>query len=479
MKEQQTITPVILSGGSGKRLWPFSRKDRPKQYLKLFSEFTMLQETILRLKGIENITEPIIVCNKEHRFFVAEQCKQIGIENAIILLEPLSRNTAPAITAAAIYASKNIQSSSLLVLSSDHLIRDKVSFSNAIKSAISLVDLGNLVVFGVTPTEAHTGYGYIELSSKQLKDSYKVARFIEKPKLKKAKFFLDQGGYLWNSGIFLFGLEKLIDELFNFEPDLVSSVRKSVELAKSDLDFIRLDEDFFSLSLDISIDYALMEKSQNIAVVPLDAGWSDIGSWSSLFQSGVKNEDNNVIFGEVYTEKTEDSLIRSSESHLIVANDLKNLIIVNTPDITFISSKKGANEVSSILDNLQKATQYKIESNRKVFRPWGWYDSIDLGENFQVKRIHVNPGSKLSLQSHNQRAEHWVVIKGVAQVMIDGKKNIIIENQSIFVPIKSKHSLENKDNNNFLEIIEVQSGTYFGEDDIIRYEDVYGRTLNE
>lgn len=478
MNIKQSIRPVILSGGSGKRLWPLSRKERPKQFLSLVSELTMLQETISRLSGLKNILNPIIVCNSDHRFFVAEQCKQIGIIDPIIILEPVSRNTAPAITAAAIYASMKLDDSMLLVLSADHSIQDINAFHNAIDIAKGQARHETLVVFGVNPKSANTNYGYIKLSTdNKLNDVNKIESFIEKPNLKKAKSFIQKGGYLWNSGMFMFSSNTILKELKKFVPEMVNKIEFSVDNAIKDLDFIRLDKNSFSSTANISIDYAVIEKSNNVVAVTLNAGWSDIGSWPSLYNIGEKDSKNNVIQGDAHTEETFDTYVFSSEGHLIVTNGIKDLVIVNTPDITLISGKNESSSISKIIDKFSRTNLSKVENNRKVYRPWGWYDSLDSGKNFHVKRIHIYPEGKLSLQSHSKRAEHWIVIKGEAHTLINDETKVIGLNQSIFVPINAKHSLENRDKESYLEIIEVQSGTYFGEDDIIRFEDVYGRII--
>jgi mannose-1-phosphate guanylyltransferase / mannose-6-phosphate isomerase len=467
------IVPIILSGGSGRRLWPLSRKQYPKQYLPLASENTMLQETILRLDGIDNISDPIIVCNAEHRFLVAEQCQQINLKNPIILLEPIGRNTAPAIAAAALQALKISKKTTLLVLSADHIIHDIDAFHRSINISIEQVEDGKLVTFGIVPTEANTGYGYIKLSKKGLNGAYEVEKFIEKPDFKTAKYYVDNGNYLWNSGMFIFKACKLIDELNEFSPEIISSVKNAINKAKYDLDFIRLDKESFEESPSDSIDYALMEKSNNVVVVPLDANWNDVGSWSVLYDVGKKDECLNVINGDVIALDTFNSYINATH-HIVATIGVDNLIIVDTPDATFIASKDKAKDVEKIVDLLQASERIEFGQNRKVFRPWGWYDSIESGDFFQVKRLHVSPGAKLSLQKHHKRAEHWVVIKGEAKITCNDMKKTLKKGESVYIPLGAIHSLENITDNP-LEIIEVQSGTYLGEDDIIRFEDIYGR----
>jgi len=470
------ITPVILSGGSGTRLWPLSRKELPKQYLPLASDNTMLQETLLRLKELKNLTDPIIVCNADHRFLVAEQCMQIGVKNPIILLEPVARNTAPAIAAAALQLLKLSKDAILLVLSADHVIQGVEAFHQAINIASSQAQEGKLATFGIVPTEANIEYGYIKSSKYNSNGAHKVEDFVEKPDLKTAKFYLDQGNYLWNSGMFMFQASVFIQELKRHSPDITKSVYKAVSKSIKDLDFISLEKQAFELSPSISIDYAIMEKSDNVVVIPLDAGWSDVGSWSALYDVSVKDGSSNVFKGDVIGKDNTNTYIYSSH-HMIAAVGVDNLIVIDTPDVTFITSQDKAHEVKSFVEFLEKEGRNEVYSNRKVYRPWGWYDSIESGEHFQVKRLHVKPRAKLSLQMHQKRAEHWVVVTGMATVT-NGKKTFILnKGESTYIPVGVTHSLENTTNEP-LEIIEVQSGTYLGEDDIIRFEDIYGRIIN-
>jgi mannose-1-phosphate guanylyltransferase/mannose-6-phosphate isomerase len=471
------IIPVILSGGSGTRLWPLSRIQYPKQYLPLTSENTMLQETILRLNGIENIADPIIICNVEHRFLVAEQCIDIGITNQTILLEPIGRSTAPAIAAAACHLIKYKKDAILLVLSSDHLIQDIEKFHNAINIAKKQACLGNLATFGILPRDANTGYGYIKSSKELFDGASKVECFIEKPSLQMAKSFLEEGDYFWNSGMFMFSANVLIDELKGLSPEIYQAAKNAVDYASKDLDFIRLDEKSFALSPNNSIDYVVMEKSKNVVVVPLDAGWTDIGSWSSLYNIGEKDKNFNVIRGDVLTQDVNNCYI-NADHHLVVAIGVKNLIIVDTSNATLISSIDKIQEVREITLKLQDKNRQEQLTHRKVYRPWGWFDSIEKGANFQVKRLHVNPGAKLSLQKHHYRAEHWVVVSGTATTIKGKDKSILTKGESIYIPANTRHSLENNTKKP-LEIIEVQSGNYLGEDDIVRFEDIYNRDNNE
>ena len=470
------ITPVILSGGSGTRLWPLSRKEYPKQYLPLAGDNTMLQETMLRLNGLDNLTGPIIVCNADHRFLVAEQCQQIGVKNPTILLEPVGRNTAPAIAAAALQSLKTSEDTVLLVLSADHVIQDVEAFHQAINIASSQAQEGKLATFGIVPTDANTGYGYIKSSKDNSNGAHKVEEFIEKPDLKTAKFYLEQGNYLWNSGMFMFQARVFIDELTRHSPNIATSVNNAVSNPLQDLDFIRLEKQAFESSPSDSIDYALMEKSDNVVVIPLDAGWSDVGSWSALYDIGVKDGNGNVLKGDVTAKDTTNTYIYASH-HMIVAVGVDNLVVIDTPDATFITSQDKAHEVKSVVESLQKKGRYEFHSNRKVYRPWGWYDSIESGQHFQVKRLHVKPRAKLSLQMHHKRAEHWVVVSGTATVTNGEQTFNLNKGESTYIPLGVTHCLENATNEQ-LEIIEVQSGTYLGEDDIIRFEDIYGRIKN-
>jgi len=467
------IIPVILSGGSGTRLWPLSRKQYPKQYLPLAGDNTMLQETILRLSGLDNLVDPIIICNADHRFLVAEQCQQIDITNPTILLEPVGRSTAPAIAAAALQSLKETDDAVLLVLSADHVIQDVEAFHQAINIARQQAQEGKLATFGIVPTDANTGYGYIRPSKENIDGAYKVEEFVEKPDLQTAQAYLKQGNYLWNSGMFMFKADALIDELTTYSPEVVTSVKTAVNNAEQDLDFIRLDKQAFESSPSDSIDYALIERSGNVVVVPLDAQWNDIGSWSALYDIGTKDDNGNVIQGDVFTEETTNTYINAT-SHMVATIGVQDLVIVDTPNATLISTKDKVQEVKKIVEQLQQQDREEQFCHRKVYRPWGWYDSIEVGIHFQVKRLYVNPGAKLSLQMHYKRAEHWVVVSGTATA-INGEDTLTLtEGDSTYIPIGTIHGLENKTSEP-LQIIEVQSGAYLGEDDIVRFEDIYGR----
>ena len=440
------ITPVILSGGSGARLWPLSRKQHPKQYLSLADEQTMLQATIQRLQGLENLGSPIIICNQEHRFLVAEQLQQINIEKSTIILEPEGKNTAPAIAAAAHYITTKIRghdlnsigikdrvplspnSQLILVLPADHIIQDTQAFHQAIKIAIKQAEQDKLTTFGITPTEPNTGYGYIEKFSEMEDHACKIKRFVEKPNLKTAKQYLEDGNYLWNSGMFLFTAQNYLKELNKYNPQISESCKQAVEKAKQDYDFLRLDPTAFSESPADSIDYAVMEKTENAVVVPLDAEWNDIGNWSALYQIGEKDKNNNVIKGNAITTETSNSYINANH-HMIATIGVDNLIIVDTADATLVASKDKTQQVKQIVEQLQQQNRTEEQLHRKVYRPWGWYDTIDNGHRFKVKRICVNPGATLSLQKHYHRAEHWIVVKGTAQIINGEQKELLNENQ--------------------------------------------------
>jgi mannose-1-phosphate guanylyltransferase/mannose-6-phosphate isomerase len=472
------IIPVILSGGSGTRLWPLSRRGHPKQYLSLVGEHTMLQETILRLKGIAGLTAPLVICNNEHRFLVAGQLQKIGITDATILLEPVGRNTAPAIAAAALQAiqTNDDEDVVLLVLSADHVIQDTLAFHKSVDTAAEQAGNGKLVTFGIVPSDANTAYGYIH-KGERIGEAFMVRQFVEKPNQNTANLYLQSKEYLWNSGMFMFKATTLIEELSFHSSSIIHAVKDSVENATQDLDFIRLEEQTFASSPSDSIDYALMEKSDNVVVVPLDALWNDIGSWSALYEIGAKDENGNVTRGDVKAIDTTNSYINASH-HMVALIGVDNLIVIDTPDATLVASQDKVHEVKSIVESLQEEGRSVAHSHRKVYRPWGWFDSIEAGEHFQVKKLHVNPGGKLSLQMHHQRAEHWVITQGLATVVNGDEELTLSQGQSTYIPMNTKHSLENLQKEP-LELIEVQSGTYLGEDDIIRFEDIYGRTSDD
>lgn len=469
------VIPIILSGGSGTRLWPLSRRHYPKQFLNLYSDMSMFQETLLRLKGVKGLSSPIVVCNEEHRFIVDEQLKEISINNATILLEPIGRNTAPAIAAATVQSIQNNPNSDqiFLVLSADHIIKNSANFKMAIDLAVENAINNRLVIFGIMPDSPNTGYGYIKSSNNIDSGVKKVEKFVEKPSFKVAKSYLQEGNYLWNSGMFVFSAKTLIEEYKKYSNAILKCAENSVKKAVKDLNFVRLDADSFIACPSDSIDYALLEKSNNSYVIPIDVGWNDIGSWPALFNIEEKDTNKNVIKGDVFAHKTSRSYI-SSSNRLIATIGLSDLIIIDTPDATLISSKDDAHEVKNLVENINKSKRQEGFFHRKVYRPWGWYDSIEKGLHFQVKRLHINPGAKLSLQMHYKRAEHWVVVMGIATVTNGENQLTLHKGQSTYIPIETKHSLQNLEKTP-LEIIEVQSGVYLEEDDIVRFEDIYGR----
>tara|TARA_R110002012_G_scaffold321356_4_gene548822 strand:+ start:68 stop:1474 length:1407 start_codon:yes stop_codon:yes gene_type:complete len=465
------MKPVVLAGGSGSRLWPKSRAALPKQFLSLTSENTMLQDTVARLKGIET-ESPIFICNDAHRFLVAEQLRQKHVVHGGILLEPVGRNTAPAIALAALHATLNGEDPTLLVLAADHLISDKPAFHAAILKASVLADQGKLVTFGIVPTSPHTGYGYIKAGEK-LTEGFEVEQFVEKPDLETAKGYVSSGNYLWNSGMFMFKASRYLDELEKYSPEILSVCKEAIETESPDLDFIRVDADIFSKCKDDSIDYAVMESTDSAAMVSLDAGWSDVGSWTSLWETSSKDDNGNVAIGDTILENTNNSYI-NAEQRLVSVIGLDDVIVVETKDAVMVAHKNDSQSIKSVVNKLKAEKRPEFQFHREVFRPWGSYDSIDNGGRFQVKRISVKPGEKLSVQMHHHRAEHWIVVSGTANITIDDKTQLVSENQSVYIPIGSVHALENPGKIP-LELIEVQSGAYLGEDDIVRFSDRYGR----
>lgn len=465
--------PVIMAGGSGTRLWPLSRQLNPKQFLPLVdADMTMLQATIKRLDGLEH-GAPRLICNEHHRFLAAEQLRQLGLDDANIILEPVGRNTAPAITLAALQALAEQDDPIMLVLAADHLIQDVEAFQRSIATALALAESGKLVTFAITPTCPETGYGYLQLGAPVGSGGFKVSRFVEKPDLVTAQSYLAQGDYFWNSGMFMFRASRYIQELEKFQPEIVSVCREALAGGQQDMHFTRVDSAIFATSPDVSIDYAVMEKTSDAVMVPLDAGWSDIGSWSALWEAGAKNADGNLFKGDVLSEKTSGSYVHATH-RLVTTVGVNDLIIVETKDAVLVAHKDQVQEVKKIVDQLKAGKRHEHTDHREVYRPWGFYDSIDSGERYQVKRITVKPGEKLSVQMHHHRAEHWVVVSGTARVTNGDKTYLVTENQSTFIPIGQIHALENPGIIP-LELIEVQSGSYLGEDDIVRFEDVYGR----
>jgi len=474
------VYPVILCGGTGSRLWPLSRESYPKQFINLNpnSKDSMLQATYKRLFPLE-LSSPIIICNQEHRFIVAEQMREINVNPNSIILEPKGKNTAPAIALAALTAIKFDTDPILLVLASDHIIKENEKFIASLFSAINLAKEGRIVTFGIIPTYPETGFGYIEsydeLNIHTLEGS-DIKKFYEKPNQEIAAKFIGNKKYSWNSGMFVFKAKTILDELKNFEPELYSICKDSIDLQKKDLDFQRLDEEIFDPCPSISIDNAVMERTKIGSVVPLDANWSDIGTWKSLWEYSSKDQNRNLVHGKVFLKNVQDSLFRS-EGRLIVGAGLKDLVVVDTLDATLIANKNSSQDIKSLVNLLKNEGFEESTFHKKGFRPWGSYISIAKGDNWQVKLIEVKPKSSLSLQRHKYRTEHWIVVTGNAMVRIEDREETLLENQSTFIPLGAKHQLSNPLETT-LNIIEVQSGSYLGEDDIERFEDDYGRVNN-
>ncbi|MCJ8314192.1 MAG: mannose-1-phosphate guanylyltransferase/mannose-6-phosphate isomerase [Saccharospirillaceae bacterium] len=478
------ILPVIMAGGSGTRLWPLSRKKYPKQFLNLTGDdsSTMLQDTLKRLDNL-NTLPATLICNEDHRFIAAEQIRQLGLSlgqtGVSIILEPVGRNTAPAIALAAFHAIKNGADPLLLVLAADHDIRDSQEFCNVIESACDQALNGKLVTFGIVPNKPETGYGYIKRGDKEEGVGFKVDQFVEKPNLETAQQYLDSGEFYWNSGMFLFKASVYLDSLKEFAPDMFVACEQAMANIKNDLDFVRINEAAFKACPDDSIDYAVMEPlssaegSSKTVVVPLDVGWSDVGGFSALWDVKQKDNNNNALSGDVFTTDTKNCLIVADDK-MITTVGVDNLVIISTKDAVLVAHKDKAQDVKNIVNQLKKQNRPEVDFHREVYRPWGSYDSIDRGERYQVKRITVKPGAKLSVQMHHHRAEHWVVVSGSAMVKKGDKDILLTENESIYLPVGVVHALHNPGVID-LELIEVQSGSYLGEDDIVRFEDVYGR----
>jgi len=462
------ICPVILSGGSGTRLWPLSREFYPKQLLALTGERTFLQETGHRLDGIENVLSPIVVCNEEHRFLVAEQLREVNVIPSSILLEPVGRNTAPALTLAAISLLEQGADPVMLVMPADHVISDVATFQAAVKEGAKLAAKDRLVTFGIVPDSPSTGYGYIKKGV-----GSDVENFVEKPDLETAKTYLESGDYLWNSGLFMLKASIWMKELHRFRSEIAVAIEEAFRKGKEDQDFFRADQQLFINCPSDSIDYAVMEKTDRASIIPLEAGWSDIGAWSSLWEVSERDSSGNVIVGDAITHNTKNTMVIAQ--HRVVATiGIDNLIVVETADAVLVCHKEQAQDVKKIVGRLKADDRIEYQVHRKVYRPWGSYEGIDVGERFQVKRLTVKPGAALSLQSHEHRAEHWIVVSGTARVTRGEEVFDLEENESTYIAIGMKHRLENPGKTP-LKIIEVQSGDYLGEDDIIRYEDIYNR----
>ncbi|MBN6110013.1 mannose-1-phosphate guanylyltransferase/mannose-6-phosphate isomerase [Xanthomonas bonasiae] len=464
------VLPIILSGGSGTRLWPLSRESYPKQFLPLVGEHSMLQATWLRAAPVAGHA-PIVVANEEHRFVAAEQLQQIGVKPQSILLEPKGRNTAPAIAVAALEATRNGADPLLLVLPSDHVIRDEAAFQAAVKVAAAAAEQGKLVTFGIKPTAPETGYGYIKAGAGNGVSA--VERFVEKPDLATAQGYLASGEYYWNSGMFLFRASRYLEELRRFQPAIADACTKAWNAATRDADFTRLDKDAFAASPSDSIDYAVMEKTADAVVVPLDANWNDVGSWSALLDVSPQDAQGNAHHGDVIEIDCRNTYAYGSR--LIAMVGLQDVVVVETDDAVLVGHRERIQEVKEIVARIKASGRSEATWHRKVYRPWGAYDSIDNGQRFQVKRITVKPGATLSLQMHHHRAEHWIVVSGTAEVTRGEEVLLLTENQSTYIPLGVTHRLKNPGKLP-LELIEVQSGSYLGEDDIVRFEDTYGRT---
>ena len=468
------VVPIILSGGSGTRLWPVSRESFPKQLWPLISERSMIQETALRAAG-KQFASPIVVCNHEHRFLIAEQMREAGMSHARILLEPVGRNSAPAIAAAAMLVARDNPDAVLWLMAADAAITDKPALDAALGSAVEAALQGHVVTFGVRPNRPETGYGYIEIGDvlRGAPGVHEVTRFVEKPDMATAAVLTASGRHLWNSGMFVFTVETLLSEMQTYAPDVITSVRRAVDLAADDLDFIRLDEASFRACPDISIDYAVAERTTRAACVPADLGWSDVGSWNALWELGVKDDGGNVSVGDVLLEGAENCYARS-DGMLTAVVGLQDVIVVTTEDAVLAMHRDRAQDVKKIVARLHAAGRHEGRAHNRCYRPWGFYEKLILEERFQVKRIVVQPGQKLSLQKHYHRAEHWVIVAGTALVTRDAEQIMLRENESLYMPLGCVHRLENPGRIP-LTLIEVQSGSYLGEDDIVRFEDHYGR----
>ncbi|PUE44811.1 mannose-1-phosphate guanylyltransferase/mannose-6-phosphate isomerase [Limnohabitans sp. 2KL-1] len=467
------LLPVVMAGGSGTRLWPLSREMYPKQFLTLEAGQSMLQSTVGRLQGLD-VLKPVVICNENHRFLVAEQLRQMGALQGNILLEPVGRNTAPAVALAALQASRDGADPLLLVLAADHMIQDTAAFQDAVGKALPLAERGALVTFGIVAQRPETGYGYIRRGKPVAEGAYEVAAFVEKPNLAVAESYLSEGGYDWNSGMFLFRASRYLEALKAHRPDVLAACQSAMADARSDMDFVRVDEAVFRACPDVSIDYAVMEKTRDAVLVPMDAGWSDVGAFAALWEVLPQDEQGNVHRGDVLSHDSRNNLVMS-ENALVATVGLQDTVVVQTKDAVFVAPRSRASEVKQIVDQLKRAGRTEHQLHREVFRPWGKYDSVDASSRYQVKRITVKPGARLSVQMHHHRAEHWIVVSGTANVTLDGVQHLLTENQSIYLPVGAVHALENPGKIP-LELIEVQVGSYLGEDDIVRFEDLYGRT---
>lgn len=475
MNSKLKTIPVIMAGGSGTRLWPLSRLQLPKQFLNLLpGEPTLLQATVQRLQGL-GAQAPLLICNEEHRFLAAEQMRAIGHEDTQIILEPVGRNTAPAIALAALQAIKTDGDAVLLVLAADHFIPDQAAFTAAAQTAMDWAQQDKLVTFGVVPTCAETGYGYIECGTPlhATHPGMTVRRFVEKPDAATAQSYVNAGNFLWNSGMFVFKASRYLQELEKFAPAILKACQLAMDTPQRDFTFVRVDQPAFIACPEDSVDYAVMEKTADAVVVPLDAGWSDVGSWSALWEVCNKTEAGNVQHGDVVLHDTQSTLVHAS-SRLVAGVGLRDVVIVETKDAVLVADKAHVQDVKKVVEHLKRTGRNEHFHHREVYRPWGKYDCIDQGQRYQVKRITVKPGAKLSVQMHHHRAEHWIVVSGTAKITNGEKSYLLTENQSTYIPMGEIHALENPGKIP-LELIEVQSGSYLGEDDIVRFEDLYGR----
>ncbi len=467
------IYPVLLCGGSGTRLWPLSRRAFPKQFLPLISDKSLLQATLLRLHGLTQLSAPIVVCSNDHRFLVADQLQEVGITPSSLILEPVARNTAPAVALAAFAALQRDANAQLLILPSDHNIGDVAAFHAAINAARPIADAGYMTTFGIVPDKPETGYGYIHQGEKLSEGGFQVAQFVEKPDAARAQQYVEAGDYLWNSGMFLFGAQLFLDELNAFQPEIYEATRLAFERAQVDLDFLRADEASFAASPSISIDYAVMEQTKRAAVVPADIQWNDIGSYVAMWEIEAKDKDGNAGRGQVSFFDSSNNYVRT-EKQLVAMLGVDDMIVVSTPDALLVTKKEHAQDIKKIVDKLREDGMSQHDTHTKVYRPWGSYEGVERGERFQVKQLIVKPGGASSMQIHHHRSEHWVVVKGTAEVTLGDEKKLLSEDESIYIPLGIPHRIYNPGRIP-MHFIEVQSGSYLEEDDIVRLDDNYGR----
>lgn len=484
MIQNQLVTPVLLSGGTGQRLWPLSRKSYPKQFARIIDDTTLFQQAALRLSSltIPNLyTDPLVITGSDYRFIVTKQLLDVGIDPGAVLIEPMPRNTAPAALVAALYLYEQDPDAILLIAPSDHAIQDAARFAQAVEAGLEAVAEGKIVTFGIQPDRAETGYGYLELetATDAINGTANLVRFVEKPDAKRAAEMLAEGRYLWNAGIFLVRAKDLIEAFKAHAADCVAPSENALKRAKNDLGFLRLDIEAFQEAPSVSIDYAVMEKADNLAVVPFTSSWSDLGDWNAVWRGQEQDENGVAHSGHVEMIDCRDSLLRSeSDNQVLVGLGLDNIIAVAMQDAVLIARKDRAQDVKTVVETLKKHQARQAENLPRDYRPWGWYETLVLGKRFQVKRIVVNPGASLSLQSHHHRAEHWIVVEGTARVTVNDSVQLISENESVYIPLGARHRLENPGKLPMV-LVEVQTGAYLGEDDIIRYDDIYARGQGE